>query len=167
MDSPILSVTVQAAGFSIASTLLAQGITMYQAQQISWFDPISLLQFMVIAAMMTPPNYLFQKRLEDAFPSKIVKEKEKAATLSIANTAKKFLLDQSFGSLLNTLTFILLVGLFKGKNFDRMMADVQNVRARHPLQEFPLISAGFVAHGQSWVEFLADGVFVKPRGGTI
>jgi hypothetical protein len=167
MDSPILSVTVQAAGFSIASTLLAQGIAMYQAQRISWFDPISLLQFMVIAAMMTPPNYIFQKRLEDAFPSKIVKENEKTATLSIANTAKKFLLDQSVGSLLNTLTFILLVGLFKGKNFDGVMADVQNVRACRPLQELSLISAGCMVDDQSWVEFLAGGVFVKPRGCTI
>lgn len=133
MDSPLLSITVQAAGFSIASTLLAQGIAMYQAQQMSTFNLISLFQFMVIAALMTPPNYLFQKRLEEAFPSKVLKENEKTATLSIPNTVKKFLLDQSAGSFTNTVAFILLVGLFKGKSLDRIMADVQNVRPCHQL----------------------------------
>ena len=130
MSSPVITVTVQAAGFSIASTLLAQAIAMYQAQKLSWVDPISLLQFMMIAILVTPPNYKFQKFLEDRFPSRPESGTEKAGEsgpLSIENTVRKFLLDQSVGAVVNTLMFILLVDVFKGYGAERVVTDVRRV----------------------------------------
>ena len=70
MPSAVLTVTLQTAIFSIASTLLAQSIAMYRAQKLRHIDPISLLKFMLIAIIMTPPNYFYQKLLEDSFPAR-------------------------------------------------------------------------------------------------
>ena len=79
---------------------------------------------MLIAILVTPPNYLWQKFLEDNFPTNVKqgqapakKDDEKPAKeqLSVKNTSVKFLLDQSIGCWTNTLIFIVLMGLFKGR----------------------------------------------------
>lgn len=136
MDSPVISVTIQAAGFSIASTLLAQSIAMYQAQKLSWIDPVSLFQFMLIAVVMTPPNYMYQKFLEDSFPSRPETSGKDAegVKLSIGNTVKKFILDQSIGAFVNTLMFILLVDVFKGNGIDKIVVDLRRVSRPLPVK---------------------------------
>jgi hypothetical protein len=137
MPSPVLTVTLQAAIFSIASTILAQSITMYRAQKLRPIDPISLLKFMLIAIIMTPPNYFYQKLLEDSFPARpepeTSKRGEKDGTspekgkLSVSNTILKFLLDQSLGALANTVMFIVLVDVFKGYPAEIVVRDVHRV----------------------------------------
>ncbi|KKY21961.1 putative integral membrane mpv17 pmp22 [Phaeomoniella chlamydospora] len=44
---------------------------------------------------------------------------------SVANTAKKFAYDQTLGALLNTIAFIVGMGLLKGKTTSTIVADVQ------------------------------------------
>lgn len=119
MSSRIISVTLQAAAFSALSTTVAQAITAYHTQKFT-FDALSLLSFMVIAVIMTPPNYLYQKWLEDTFPAKVAakgerKDKsENRERLSKSNTVAKFFLDQSIGAACNTAGFIILAGIAKG-----------------------------------------------------
>lgn len=113
---------------------------MYRAQKLRSIDPISLLQFMLVATVMTPPNYFYQKLLEDSFPARPEPETrnggEKDGTspekgkLSISNTVLKFLLDQSVGALANTVMFIVLVDVFKGYNAEVVARDVH--RVSHP-----------------------------------
>lgn len=78
---------------------------------------------MAIAVIMTPPNYIYQRFLEDTFPSKGPsglaangKAKGEGKRLSKSNTLAKFCLDQSLGAMVNTAGFIVLAGLAKGKN---------------------------------------------------
>lgn len=87
--------------------------------------------------MMTPPNYIWQKFLEDSFPtSKPQPKKEKAdddsqqpekQELSITNTAIKFFLDQSLGCWVNTFLFIAVMGAMKGKSVDTIIFSLKNV----------------------------------------
>jgi len=92
---------------------------------------------MLIAVITTPPNYLYQVYLEDTFPSKPgaakgKKDGEKACEpeserLSIFNTGAKFFLDQSIGAAVNTILFIFLVGILKGKGLPQITMDIQKV----------------------------------------
>lgn len=115
--SRIGTVTLQAAGFSALSTTLAQAITAWQTQDMS-FDAYALLSFMAIAIIMTPPNYLYQKWLEDSFPTSVPardgNDKAVGERLSKTHTVIKFFMDQTFGAMANTACFIVLAGLAQG-----------------------------------------------------
>lgn len=74
---------------------------------------------------MTPPNYQFQKWLEGRWPARSGKKKQ--GSLSISNTIRKFLLDQSLGAAANTVAFIVLVNLFRGRGLEMAMKEVQRV----------------------------------------
>jgi protein Mpv17 len=103
-------------------------------------DRISFLGFVLIAVITTPPNYIYQHFLENTFPSKIDNVKAKEANeksrilaserLSIRNTVAKFFLDQSIGAAVNTIIFICLVGILKGKSPHYIRIDIQKVRFR-------------------------------------
>jgi hypothetical protein len=155
--SPIVRITTQAALLGALSNIIAQGLTAYQDQHFSSLDPTALLHFVLLAIVQTPPNYLWQKALEDNFPSKTrsskkdadalvagEKKSEDAATggsipkpkpgseqedeaLSITNTTAKFLIDQTLGAAWNTVFFIVLVHLLKGQTWGHAMDAVQKV----------------------------------------
>lgn len=83
---------------------------------------------------MTPPNYFYQKFLEDSFPARPVTSHSKAkegveenGSLSIGNTIRKFVLDQSLGAVANTLMFIVLVDVCKGHGAETVARDVRRV----------------------------------------
>lgn len=138
MPSPLFRLTLQAALFSVASTLLAQSITMCRAKIFTSIDLVSLIQFMLIAIMMTPPNYAFQKWLEEKWPARPVVKRggkevgmgkgDAEGKLSVRNTVKKFLLDQSLGAAANTAGFVILLSLLRGHGLDVAMKTVQKVR---------------------------------------
>lgn len=107
---------------------------------------------MCIAVIVTPPNFLYQKFLEDSFPTKVPTAVPKKASdeklqsrtsknerLSKSNTLAKFCLDQSFGAMANTVMFIILIGLFKGKSLATINADVHRVRSNPYFSECWLI----------------------------
>jgi protein Mpv17 len=136
MPSPLLTVTLQAALFSLASTLLAQCITMYRAQTLGPINATSLIQFMLIAILMTPPNYGFQKWLEGRWPARPAGRgqldgrtgiEKGNGKLDVGNTAKKFILDQSLGAAANTAGFIVLLNLLRGHGLHAATREVQKV----------------------------------------
>ena len=83
--------------------------------------------------MVTPPNYVWQKFLEDSYPTrepKNSKEKEETTPkeeppLSLTNTAIKFVLDQSIGCWVNTIVFIVAMGLFKGQSVNQILSIIE------------------------------------------
>ncbi|CAK7231762.1 hypothetical protein SCUCBS95973_008029 [Sporothrix curviconia] len=115
---PLLPITIQACALSVVSSLLAQVLGAYQntTPLVEAFDWVAVLKFVVFAFIMTPPNVLWQTFLESSLPGKrkvLASEKgekreqggKPKESLNIPNTIIKTLLDQSFGSCVNTFMF--------------------------------------------------------------
>ncbi|CAK7232587.1 hypothetical protein SBRCBS47491_008322 [Sporothrix bragantina] len=112
MTPPLLPITLQACVLSVVSSLLAQVLGAYQNKTPlgEAFDWVAVLKFVIFAFIMTPPNVIWQTFLEDSLPGKRkapVSEKggKLKESLNIPNTIIKTLLDQSFGSCVNTFMF--------------------------------------------------------------
>ncbi|KAF4995750.1 hypothetical protein FDECE_12699 [Fusarium decemcellulare] len=69
MPSPIVTATLQAAGLSTVSNLLAQLIEARQQNRPVSLDIVQLLRFVTLTLMTAPPNYHWQQFLERAFPA--------------------------------------------------------------------------------------------------
>ncbi|CEI68440.1 hypothetical protein FVEN_g5401 [Fusarium venenatum] len=69
MPSPIVAATVQAAGLSTVSNIMAQMIEARQGNRPMSLDIIQLLRFVVLTLMTAPPNYHWQAFLERKFPA--------------------------------------------------------------------------------------------------
>lgn len=92
----------------------------------------------MLGMITTPPNFLWQEFLEKKFPSRkstistssspkqTVSEK-KETRLSKTNTVAKFVLDQTIGCWINTLAFLLLIGLLKEKSVVDIESEVRSV----------------------------------------
>lgn len=52
---------------------------------------------------------------------------QKTERLSVANTVIKFCLDQSLGSSVNTVLFIIVMGLFRRLSWSQILANIQQV----------------------------------------
>lgn len=118
-------------------------------QDLSNIDVTSFVQFILYTIFISPPNYLWQKLLEDSFPSKIpaktkakpepesteikksgstTPHRENDEQFSLTNTAFKFILDQTAGAVVNTVLFICLLDTFKGTTYSQMKSHVMEVR---------------------------------------
>jgi len=83
------------------------------------FDHVSVLQIMLFSAITTTPNYLWQSWMEDRWPSTGTRQEKgerKIPRVSISNVVVKFVLDQTLGSLMNTMLYFVIMGLIKGSN---------------------------------------------------
>ncbi|RDL33200.1 uncharacterized protein BP5553_08639 [Venustampulla echinocandica] len=132
---PILDTTLQAALMSAASNVVAQSLAIYQHKDFSAIDSAAFVYFTVFALLSTPPNFLWQEWLENSFPA--IKKKnvgnldkglvpsQKGDRLSVSNTAIKFLLDQSLGAGVNTMLFIVVMGMFKGLEWAQILDTLQ------------------------------------------
>lgn len=100
---------------------------------LSSIDPAAFFRFIILALLVTPPNYIWQKFLEDSYPTREAKDekrkdemkKNKEAPLSITNTAIKFVLDQSVGCWANTIVFIVAMGFFKGQSISQILTVIE------------------------------------------
>ncbi|EXJ60688.1 hypothetical protein A1O7_04841 [Cladophialophora yegresii CBS 114405] len=150
-SSKLLRVTLEGAVMSAVSNSLAQGFNAYR-EGWSAIDPIAFVHFIVLAIITTPPNYKWQFWLEETFPSHPQRQapgaaagkkeddarpvKDEKAALSLTNTAAKFLLDQTLGAGFNTVWFIVMINLLRGKSFEHIATTVQN-------DFFPMLMAGY------------------------
>ncbi|KPI41388.1 PXMP2/4 family protein 3 [Cyphellophora attinorum] len=133
MPSQLTTQTLQAAALSAVSNLLAQGIKAYQSG--TGLNLVSLAQFVVFTLISCPPNCLWQQYLEETFPGYGVAA-DGSRQLNKRNTAIKFGLDQTLGSVVNVATFIAFFAFVNGKD----AAGVQRAVSR---ETFPLMKAGW------------------------
>lgn len=90
---------------------------------------VQLLHFVLLAFLTTPPNYLWQKYLEVAFPADGKSEAAGGRQRGIVvDTAIKFVLDQTIGASFNTLFFIVVMAFFKGTGLAQTVLAVKEVR---------------------------------------
>ncbi|KAJ9617254.1 hypothetical protein H2200_000975 [Cladophialophora chaetospira] len=137
-SSKLLRTTLEGAVLSAVSNSLAQGLKAYR-EGWSSVDPVAFVQFIILAIITTPPNYKWQSWLEETFPTyperanpqKAGKKeddtlpKDEKTALSIPNTIAKFVLDQTFGAVFNTVWFIFMINLLRGQSFNHIITLVQ------------------------------------------
>lgn len=126
--SPMLTATLQTVFLNVLSNILAQLLQAYQKNVPLSLNTTPLINFGIFALLSTPPNILWQEWLESAFPSQVPVPEEKdpkKKKLSVANTAKKFLLDQSVGGPINTVLFIAGMAGLRGLPREEIIATVQ------------------------------------------
>jgi protein Mpv17 len=90
---------------------------------------LNLLRFTIFNMLITPPNYLFGRLLEDVYPTRPINPvhaRGNSSALSLTNTVIQFLLHQSIGSWGNTLAFIVIMGSLRGDNLGRIVHTIQH-----------------------------------------
>ncbi|KAI9675286.1 MAG: hypothetical protein M1817_001188 [Caeruleum heppii] len=121
----------------------------HMSQKPLSIDVIPIFHFVLFTILNCPPNVLWQEFLEHTFPGKTtppMNPNEKAAangkssgprepTLNIANTAKKFALDQTLGAAVNTILFIAVMAGLRGSSGPEIMDAIRQAidYARPPL----------------------------------
>jgi hypothetical protein len=165
MPSPIVAATLQAAGLSTLSNILAQIINAYQKSAPFSLDLIELLRFVTLSFISAPPNYKWQQFLEATFPayprssggnqhrSKDDIEMKaggandivgigsgdavelgnrqgsgQGGSFSLRNTLTKWFIDCiTVGAIMNTVAFLIIMGLMKGKTLGEIGTSVRTV----------------------------------------
>ncbi|MCJ1443852.1 MAG: hypothetical protein MMC23_004352 [Stictis urceolatum] len=149
--------TLQSCILSATSTIIAQLLRAYRSSSkplSTGYNPLGLqwapiLQFLFIALLTTPPNFLWQQFLEARFPGyPASKDKQKLKVdddgkgvtveqkLDVKNTAIKFALDQSIGAWLNTAAFVGGITLIRGGSIEDCITSLK-------LDFWPIQSAGY------------------------
>lgn len=126
---PMLTATLQTVFLNILSNILAQLLQAYQKNVPLSLNITPLVNFGLFALLSTPPNILWQEWLESAFPSQVPtenNEKSGKKKLSLANTAKKFVLDQAVGGPVNTALFIAGMAGLRGLPSEEIVATVRS-----------------------------------------
>ncbi|KAI9150432.1 PXMP2/4 family protein [Paramyrothecium foliicola] len=161
MPSPMMSATVQAAGLSTLSNFLAQFIQAYQEKRAFSLDLIQLLRFVALSFMTAPPNYVWQQYLEKTFPAypagrqanvrsdielKAMEEASRDGEVmptpaqpvfSYRNTITKWFVDCiTMGAIMNTVAFLVLMGIMKGQGTTQIWNNIAN-------ETIPIIVAGY------------------------
>ncbi|KAG8629554.1 hypothetical protein KVT40_003419 [Elsinoe batatas] len=151
----IIRSTIQAVALSAISNILAQGLDAYNSSKSFALDTATLTRFILFSLFSCPPNVLWQAFLEQRFPGydtpaaphtngasksranpndkPAPAEKKK---LNKVNTAKKWVLDQTLGALVNTVAFIAGMLLLKGER------DWETITSAVGRETWPLMAAG-------------------------
>ncbi|EKG15719.1 Mpv17/PMP22 [Macrophomina phaseolina MS6] len=164
MPSPMVNATLQAAALSSASNIIAQFLDAYRGGRPLAFNTLEFLRFVILTFITAPPNYLWQQLLERTFPAYprsaalnhahrsprvssdgdlekrgedgLLYEEEKPK-LDLKNTLTKWFVDCiTMGAIMNTVAFLLLMGLMKGQSSAQIG---QNIRT----ETIPIIVAGY------------------------
>lgn len=119
MSSAMISQTLQGAVLSMTSNVIAQAITSYKENTPLTLQIEPILKFVIFSILSNPPNIIWQTFLEDSFPNDVPatqpsasEKKPKTPTKTVTSKTHiliKFLLDQTVGSVVNTLMFIAFI----------------------------------------------------------
>lgn len=84
-------------------------------QDVFSLNVVTLAQFVIFTLITCPPNCVWQQYLEERFPGYHTAE-DGTRSLHVNNTAKKFGLDQTVGSVVNVACFIAFFAFVNGKD---------------------------------------------------
>ena len=188
MSSRLVTVTVQGAVLAALSNIIAQGLTAYQSTVPYSFDYTAFLHMVLLSIIQTPPNYKWQIALENNFPgyppkrpATTNKDKgerpppEETQSLSVTNTVIKFILDQTFGAVVNNVMFLVGISLLRGAGLANTINALQRVYQTPCFNQDGLsansgILAGLLDDAQGRICLLAlchsDQPFGGARGAT-
>ncbi|KAH7087145.1 hypothetical protein FB567DRAFT_570029 [Paraphoma chrysanthemicola] len=114
----MISQTLQCIFLGATSNIIAQAIESYTP---------TIITFAIFSLISNPPNVVWQHFLEDMFPTNVpspphqdrqkdqTMQQKSAIQINKTNVLAKFLLDQTFGAVLNTLMFVVYMeGVWTG-----------------------------------------------------
>ena len=128
MPSPLVTATIQAVVIAFCSCLIAQFLTPD--------DPPHYVSLLLYSALATPPNFRWQKILEQYFPGYTLKKVEVddggkgvevEKKLEVKNTVIKVILDQTVAAVLNVTGYIGITRLLRGVPLDICWEAVKEV----------------------------------------
>lgn len=155
--SPIVRATYQAAILSGISNILAQFFQARRNNRPLTVEPLELLRFILVTLITCPPNFHWQQFLERTFPAYIepqrgneiplTEEKRRDSNvgdhdskemsgsgvevkrkLNWRNTFTKMFIDCiTIGALVNTVAFLVLMGIMKGHTTEKLIKTVKRV----------------------------------------
>lgn len=162
MPSPIVTATLQAAGLSLCSNILAQVIEARQEDRPFAIDFLQILRFVTLTFITAPPNYMWQGLLERTFPAYLspqqVEDRKKEdddielkgagegliegdmgtqnegrGRFSLRNTLTKWFVDCiTMGAIMNTIAFLVLMGIMKRQGAAQISANIRTVSQGTP-----------------------------------
>lgn len=157
MPTAIVATTLQAAGLSTLSNVLAQFIkankekvtssitlsplffsleqTLIDRQRSYGVNIRALLSFVIFTLISCPPNILWQDFLEQKFPGYTYHAATGEKYLDKGNTARKLLFDQTLSAFVNTVAFVAAMAAFKGKGLRGIQREVERVSRPKHLRE--------------------------------
>ncbi|PSN63801.1 hypothetical protein BS50DRAFT_590814 [Corynespora cassiicola Philippines] len=152
--SAMISQTLQGAVLSITSNIIAQAITSYKEDTPLTLDTSLIIKFAIFSIVSNPPNIVWQNFLEDLFPTNVStaphpkrdddKAKQKPETqMSKTNVLIKFILDQTFGAVLNTLMFVVYMGYVNAPTGGNLGGAWDNVLRETREKFWPMIIDGY------------------------
>ncbi|KAF7555824.1 hypothetical protein G7Z17_g1933 [Cylindrodendrum hubeiense] len=155
MHSPIVDATLQAAALSTASNLFGQLILARQEKRAFALDIAQLLRFVALTFLTAPPNYHWQQYLERTFPAYPVPSRNERLgdiemqphddapelkegfpqrpgtpepKFSLKNTLTKWFVDCiTAGAIMNTVAFLVLMGILKGQPGSQIWSNIMTV----------------------------------------
>ncbi|KAG8629058.1 hypothetical protein KVT40_002923 [Elsinoe batatas] len=161
MPSPIVTATVQSTCIACASNVMAQVLDHWNKNDPFTFSLGDFLRFMFLNIIVAPPNFIWQGWLERTFPARkaipsshraspeeielgeadgfIEKrgDQEQREYFSWANTFKKWFVDcMTAGAIMNTIAFLVIMGLMKHKSLPEIGQAVRK-------DTIPIIVAGY------------------------
>ncbi|GAM85513.1 hypothetical protein ANO11243_035200 [Dothideomycetidae sp. 11243] len=161
MAPPIVTATLQANALAVASNITAQLLDHWRKREPLYLSAGDLLRFLLLNIIVCPPNFLWQAFLERRFPAykkpppapaapdlsglekgtlpEAAEEQEGDADFDWGNTAKKWFLDCiTVGAVGNTLAFLVIMGVLKGKDVVQIQEAVRKIQ-----DMLPIIFAGY------------------------
>ncbi|KAF7165461.1 hypothetical protein CNMCM6106_001619 [Aspergillus hiratsukae] len=152
---PIATATLQAALLNAGSNVLAQGIKAWRDQTPFELDLQALFQFTTCAFVLSPLTFVWLEGLESRLPgfsddtsvnnSTAEKNgsKQGKQRLNLKNTVAKVVIDQTVGAAINTVAFIMTMGLLRGQDFEVIKAQIHNPGLMRRQDFWPIMLAGF------------------------
>ncbi|KAK5061360.1 hypothetical protein LTR84_007902 [Exophiala bonariae] len=125
MPTAIIATTLQAAGLSTLSNVLAQFIKANREKRSYGVNIRALLSFVIFTLISCPPNILWQEFLEQKFPGYTYHAATGEKILDKGNTARKLLFDQTLSAFVNTVAFVAAMAAFKGKGLRGIQREVE------------------------------------------
>ncbi|CAK1368300.1 uncharacterized protein RHO25_012525 [Cercospora beticola] len=165
MLPPVVSATLIATALAAASNVLAQQVEHRDNEEQSLISLPELLQFTICNLILSPPNFYWQHFLERSFPARelpsekydVLPQHEGGIELGPVsgpaseseidsnappklhwkNTAIKWFIDCiTMGALLNTIAFLTVMGLLKGRTIEQIGTAIRT-------ETFPIIFASY------------------------
>ncbi|KAI1126943.1 hypothetical protein F5Y10DRAFT_293287 [Nemania abortiva] len=150
MSSPMIKATIAATALSGVSNILAQFLEAYRDRKPVIFNVPKFLQFVLVTLIDALPNYKWQQFLESSFPSYDPSPHQRMATLmsdtekqgqdgaaldgnndqkpslNLRNTIVKTFIDCTWGAVLNTVAFFILMGFFKWYSIEKIWHNIKH-----------------------------------------
>ncbi|KAI8941482.1 hypothetical protein NX059_002700 [Plenodomus lindquistii] len=151
----MISQTLQCMFLGATSNIIAQVIESYTPTEPLALDTSQIITFVIFSLISNPPSVVWQIFLEDMFPTNVpslppqdrhkdkTMQQKSAIRISKTNVFAKFLLDQTFGAVLNTLMFVVYMGYVREATSGKSEGIWSGIRHETDEKFWPMFMDGY------------------------